>query len=283
MLRRPFSLLLFTVVALAALFVLYEGSWHRALDRAWMASRHLNRQLYYRLGYALPGTPDLAQLDQRLAAKGFKRGDPVFLRIFKAELQLEVWMKRGDRFELFDTYPICFWSGELGPKLKTGDHQAPEGFYTVSKAQLNPNSRWYRSFNLGFPNLYDQSHGRTGSFLMVHGGCSSVGCYAMTNGVVGELWELVTAALDARQQRFGVQVLPFRLTDARLAAYAEDKWAGFWRELKPGYDLFEQTRTPPEISVCDGRYVAEPGKPNEASPPALRKACPAGEGSAQSS
>ena len=81
----------------------------------------------------------------------------------------------------FATYPICLWSGRLGPKLREGDRQAPEGFYTVSAEQLNPNSRWHRSFSLGFPNAFDQAHGRTGSFIMVHGGCPSIGCYAMTD------------------------------------------------------------------------------------------------------
>jgi len=149
--------------------------------------RHVNRVLHYQFGYQLPGTPDLGRLDERLQAQGFKRGDPVFIRVFKAEMALELWMKRSDGFALFASYPICYWSGRLGPKLQTGDHQAPEGFYTVSKGQLNPNSRWHRSFDLGFPNLFDRGQGRSGSYLMVHGGCSSVGCYAMTNGVVSEM------------------------------------------------------------------------------------------------
>ncbi len=143
----------------------------------------------------------------------------MFVRIFKREFELELWMMRDGRFHRFATYPICKWSGQLGPKLATGDHQAPEGFYTVDETQLNPNSRWHRSFNLGFPNAFDKAHGRTGSFLMVHGGCGSVGCYAMTNGVIDEVWKLVTAALRGGQKRFQVQVLPFRLTDEALSSH----------------------------------------------------------------
>jgi murein L,D-transpeptidase YafK len=158
--------------------------------------------------------------------------------------------------------------------LKEGDRQAPEGFYTVSRAQLNPNSRWHRSFNLGFPNLYDRTHGRTGSFLMVHGGCSSIGCYAMTDRVVGEIWDLINAAFDGGQDRFAVHVFPFHLTDARLDAYKDHQWAGFWRELKPGYDAFEETQVPPIISVCRGRYAVQNGTLTTKQVPELSPFCP---------
>ncbi|MGV1015283.1 MAG: hypothetical protein ACOYB4_09965, partial [Methyloceanibacter sp.] len=137
-----------------------------------------------------------------------------------------------------------------------------------------PNSAWHRSFNLGFPNSYDQAHGRTGSFLMVHGGCLSVGCYAMTDNVVDEIWRLVTAALDAGQQRFAVQVFPFRMTDSNLRARRGDQWAGFWADLKKGYDLFEESRVPPVVSVCKGRYAFEAGSAGTAQRP-VEERCPA--------
>ncbi len=256
-----------------------EGTWYRTVDRARMAMRHLNQRLHYGLGWQLSGTPDLGALDARLAERKLKRGDAVFMRIFKNELELELWMQQGERFVLFATYPICYWSGRLGPKLRQGDKQAPEGFYAVSKGQLNPNSRWHRSFNVGFPNLLDQAHGRTGSYLMVHGGCSSVGCYAMTNPVITEIWELVTAALDKGQGSFGIHIFPFRLTEARLRAYDGHAWSGFWRDMKAGYDLFEATNIPPQISVCQKRYIAEAGAPGtKTSVP--RNGCPAGGSSA---
>jgi murein L,D-transpeptidase YafK len=271
-----FFFFLLAVLALGAGALVYSGgSAYRLIDRAWMATRHLNPILYYTLGYSLPGTPDLARLDERLSAKGLTRGAPIFIRIFKSELRLELWMKQGERFVLFDTYPICTFSGRLGPKLKEGDRQSPEGFYTVGKSQLNPNSRWHRSFNLGFPNAYDSHHGRSGSFLMVHGGCGSIGCYAMTDAVVGELWALINAALDAGQQRFAVHAFPFRLTQARLAAYAGHPWESFWRELKPGFEMFETERRPPTISLCNGRYAARPNPDAGTSPAALTEACPA--------
>jgi murein L,D-transpeptidase YafK len=206
-------------------------------------------------GTALPGTPDLAALDKRLAEHGVAAGAPVFIRIFKLEFELELWLKRGDRFEHFATYPICRWSGALGPKLYEGDRQAPEGFYTVDAKALNPNSRWHRSFNLGYPNALDRSYGRTGSYLMVHGGCGSVGCYAMTDPVIDEIWQLVTAALKAGQPRFHVHIFPFRMTAEQLVRRTRPEWAEFWRDLKIGYDAFESTRLPPKISVCEGRYL----------------------------
>jgi murein L,D-transpeptidase YafK len=282
MLRLLVRMGIVTAIAGAILFLMYGGVWYQAADSARMAMRHVNRVLHYQLGYQLPGTPDLARLNERLQAEGLERGDPVFIRVFKAEMTLELWMKRGDGFALFASYPICYWSGRLGPKLQTGDHQAPEGFYTVSKGQLNPNSRWHRSFDLGFPNLFDRAQGRSGAYLMVHGGCSSVGCYAMTNGVVTELWTLLTAALDAGQERFAVHVFPFRPTEARLRAYQYHQWAAFWRDLKPGYDLFEASRIPPEISVCRGRYAARPGQAGSRAAPALRSDCPPAETQGQS-
>jgi murein L,D-transpeptidase YafK len=227
-------------------------------------------------GISLPGTPDLARLKERLQEKGLKLGDPVFLRIFKGDVQAELWMKRGPRFELFATYPICAWSGQLGPKLQEGDLQSPEGFYTIAKGQLNPNSHYHRAFNLGFPNLFDAANNRTGVALMVHGSCLSAGCYAMTDPVIDELWALVTAALDAGQERVALHVFPFRMTDERLAAFAWHPWAEFWRDLKPAYDFFEETRIPPQIGVCGKRYTVKRGSPVAGNAPLLQAVCPAG-------
>jgi murein L,D-transpeptidase YafK len=213
------------------------------------------------LGLPLAGTPDFSKLSTRLSAHGVKLGDPVFVRIFKRDFELELWMQRDGRFHKFQTYPICRWSGLLGPKIAQGDKQAPEGFYTVDSKALNPNSRWHRSFNLGFPNAFDQSLGRTGSFIMVHGGCGSVGCYAMTNPAIDELWQIITAALAGSQKRFQVQVFPFRMSAENIQEYSNSQHAAFWNELKAGYDLFEVGNVPPKVSVCGQRYVVqEPGR-----------------------
>lgn len=232
-----------------------------------------NGHIHFYYGQTLDGTPDLAKLDERLKKQGFKLGDPVFLRILKGEAVLELWMKRQDKFELFATYPICAWSGRLGPKRAEGDRQSPEGFYTISKGQLNPNSSYHLAFNLGYPNAFDRAHKRTGAYLMVHGACASIGCYAMTDDVIDEVWRLVTAALNNGQTRISVHAYPFRLTNTRLAAFDWHPSARFWRDMKRAYDLFEETRIPPEIAVCHKRYVARRGKPAASSVPAVTTRC----------
>ena len=195
-------------------------------------------------------------LPTRLAAKELRQGQPVYLRIFKQEAILELWMQGDQGWRLFQSYPICRFSGDLGPKLKHGDRQAPEGFYQVTSAQLNPNSRHHLSFNLGFPNEYDRAHGRTGSFLMVHGGCTSIGCYAMTDPAVDDIYGLVSAALRNGQRNVDVHAFPFRMTETNMARHAPSRWIDFWRDLKAGYDLFEKGGRVPAITIADKRYVA---------------------------
>ena len=177
------------------------------------------------------------------------------IRIFKDESELEVWVRKGERFELFAAYPICNWSGALGPKLTEGDRQSPEGLYSIGRTQLHRTGRWRRSLDIGFPNTFDKAHGRTGSYILVHGGCTSTGCFAMTNGVMEEIFTLSEAALTRGQDRIQVHVFPFRMTLKNLAAHADSPWTGFWIGLKGAYDLFEQTRVPPQVSVCDKQYV----------------------------
>jgi murein L,D-transpeptidase YafK len=229
----------------------------------------------YSAGKSLSGTPDLKNLSARLAAQNLQLGAPVLMRVFKREFELEMWMKRGGRFELFATYPICMWSGGLGPKLKQGDRQAPEGFYTVDSTALNPNSKYHRSFNLGFPNAFDRAHGRTGSLLMVHGDCRSIGCYAMTDGVIDEIWSLLTAALGAGQKRVQVQVFPFRMTETNMSRRVANPDLGFWRQLKVGHDAFERVHVPPVVSVCDGRYAFRPATGDSDGSAPIDVSCPA--------
>ena len=191
-----------------------------------------------------------------LGKKGMTHHAPIFIRIFKEESELEVWKAREDgRFYHFKTYPICNWSGRLGPKLKIGDKQAPEGFYTVSPQQMKPDSKYHVAFNMGFPNRFDRAHSRTGKYLMVHGGCTSAGCYAMTDALVEEIYALAREAFRGGQQSFEVHAYPFRMTDEKLARFKKNKWYRFWRNLKQGYDFFEVHRVPPTIAVCERRYV----------------------------
>ena len=272
--RWPAFLALF-IVAIAAAGYFYWPQIHALIEDELIYQKKASNWLTYEAGGTLPGTPDLSDLSARLERDKLKLGDAIFIRIFKREFELEMWVKKGDRFELFQTYPICMWSGQLGPKLKQGDKQAPEGFYTVDSQALNPNSQYRRSFNLGFPNAFDSAHGRTGSLLMVHGDCRSIGCYAMTHGVIDEIWALLTSALGAGQKRVQVQVFPFRMTDTNLSLYAGNPNIGFWRQLRAGYDAFQRDRVPPIVSVCNGRYTIRPATgPSDGSAP-IGVACPA--------
>jgi murein L,D-transpeptidase YafK len=224
-----------------------------------VASDRVERQRAEAIGQLpLAGTPNISQLNERLAAKKMAMGNHMLIRVFKSSSELEVWMRTGTRYELFATYPICNWSGTLGPKMTEGDKQSPEGVYTVTSRQLHLIGRHPRSLNLGFPNALDRQMSRTGSYILIHGGCGSVGCFAMTNPVIEEVFSLASAALNkGGQDAVQVHVFPFRMTEDRLKAYSMNEWYDFWRNLKDVSDSFERTHQPPRITVCEGRYWVE--------------------------
>jgi murein L,D-transpeptidase YafK len=207
-----------------------------------------------------PRTGKVRELTLRAMSKlHMERSAPILIRIYKEENTLEVWKQdRTRRFALLSSYPICKFSGNLGPKLATGDHQAPEGFYDITPEQMNPTSSEYLAFNTGFPNAYDRSLGRTGSELMVHGGCRSVGCYAMTDDGIEEIYGLVDEAFKSGQEKVQLEAFPFRMTAQNLARHASDPNAPFWKMLKTGSDAFHAVGRPPTVAVCDRRYVFNP-------------------------
>ena len=216
-------------------------------------------------------------LSERLVAdlqsRNMEKGSPVLVRIFKGESELEVWkVDNTGRFALLRTYPICRWSGDLGPKFQEGDRQAPEGFYTITPDLMNPNSSSYLAINTGFPNAYDQANGRTGQFLMIHGDCSSAGCYAMTDEQIAEIYALAREAFFGGQRSFQVQAYPFRMTPLNMARHRNSPHMAFWRMLKQGYDHFEVTRQEPKIDVCDRHYVFDAQSSGNFSP---AEQCPA--------
>ena len=199
--------------------------------------------------------PTLRQME----SLNMDRAAPILIRIYKEESTFEVWKQdRTGNFALLKSYPICKFSGKLGPKIVQGDHQAPEGFYDITPEQMNPLSSEYLSFNIGFPNAFDRSLGRTGNFLMVHGGCRSVGCYAMTDYEMEEIYGLVDEAFKGGQDKIQLQAFPFRMTTQNLARHADDPNAPFWQVLKMGSDAFFATGRPPSVAVCDQHYVFNP-------------------------
>ncbi|AWN36267.1 L,D-transpeptidase family protein [Methylobacterium radiodurans] len=201
-------------------------------------------------------TPVPAQTLSLMQTKGMSQTDPILIRAYKKESELEVWKRDGTgQYALLKTFPICRWSGQLGPKTKQGDRQAPEGFYTITPGQMNPNSAYYLSFDTGYPNAFDRANGRTGNYIMVHGTCSSAGCFAMTDASMAEIYAIAREAFAGGQRAFQFQSYPFRMTAQNMAKFRNDANAPFWNNLKEGYDYFEALKQEPKVGLCGAKYV----------------------------
>ncbi|WP_042335691.1 L,D-transpeptidase family protein [Bradyrhizobium sp. DOA9] len=200
-----------------------------------------------------------------MAEKDMDLQSPILVRLFKQEAELEVWKQtRNGQFALLKTYPICRWSGDLGPKVREGDRQAPEGFYSINPSQMNPQSSYYLSFNTGYPNAFDKALGRTGSQLMVHGDCSSRGCYAMTDEQIAEIYSLGRESFFGGQKAFQLQAYPFKMTPVNMARHRNNPNMPFWKMIKEGYDHFEVTRQEPKVDFCEKKYVFDAARPADA-------------------
>jgi murein L,D-transpeptidase YafK len=209
-----------------------------------------------------PVTPKLLAA---MVEKNMDLQSPILIRLFKQEAELEIWKQtRNGQFALLKTYPICRWSGDLGPKVREGDRQAPEGFYSINPSQMNPQSAYYLSFNTGFPNAFDRALGRTGSQLMVHGDCSSRGCYAMTDEQIAEIYSLGRESFFGGQKAFQFQAYPFRMTPVNMAKHRNNPNMAFWKMIKEGYDHFEVTRQEPRVDFCEKKYVFDAAKAPDA-------------------
>jgi murein L,D-transpeptidase YafK len=193
---------------------------------------------------------------------------PILVRVFKEEAELEVWKQDATgRFQILKTYPICRWSGALGPKLWEGDGQTPEGFYRVTPELMNPNSKYHLAMNIGYPNSFDRANRRDGSLIMIHGDCWSIGCYAMTDEQISEIYSLARESFLGDRRSFQVQAYPFRLTPANLARHRNNPNLAFWTMLKVGNDHFEATQLEPRVDVCDRRYVFDAQRPPKSPKP----------------
>ncbi|MGY3620037.1 L,D-transpeptidase family protein [Bradyrhizobium sp. USDA 10063] len=244
---------------------------HRTLVRALLASAALaasvllagcNSDDISLASNAKANQPVPPKLVAAIAEKDMDLQSPILVRLFKQEAELEVWKQdRSGKFALLKTYPICRWSGDLGPKIREGDRQAPEGFYTISPGQMNPQSAYYLSFNTGYPNAFDKALGRTGSQLMVHGDCSSRGCYAMTDEQIAEIYSLGRESFFGGQKAFQLQAYPFRMTPVNMAKHRNNPNMPFWKMIKEGYDHFEVTKQEPKVDFCEKKYVFDATKP----------------------
>ena len=200
-------------------------------------------------------------LEAELAQKSLKLGAPVFLRIVKSpeprsgklkDGYLEVYLQDDTgKYALFKSLPVCSASGLQGPKTKTGDYQSPEGFYFINAGRFNPKSSYHLSLNMGYPNAYDRAHGYTGNYLMIHGKCESIGCYAMTNKGINEIYTLANAAISNGQSVIRVHSFPFRMSAENIEATKHSPHHAFWKNLKQGWDWFETHQTPPDVHVVN--------------------------------
>ena len=213
----------------------------------------------------------------KLKEMGSSPAAAMMIRIFKQTNEFEVWKQTSSgTFKLFDTYKICAYSGTYGPKIKEGDRQAPEGFYNITPGLMNPNSNYYLAFNTGFPNKFDQALGRTGANLMVHGDCSSSGCYSMTDEGIAEIYALARESFNGGNTVIQMQVFPFRMTPKNLALMADNQNLPFWMDIKEGYDRFELTHRPPKWDVCEKKYVFD--LTTDSTPLDASATCPARQG-----
>jgi murein L,D-transpeptidase YafK len=270
--------------------VIGSGSSHLIRDRlvraltasAVLAGALMLAGCYGEEGYQIPTramkelSPEMVTLLQQ---KNMPKDSPILIRIFKEESELEVWKQDTTaRYELVKVYPICRWSGDIGPKVKEGDRQAPEGFYPISPGLMNPNSSYYLAINTGFPNAFDKANNYSGAFLMIHGDCSSRGCYAMTDEQIGEIYSLARESFLGGQKAFQVQAYPFRMTAANLARHRNNPNMAFWKMIKVGNDHFEVSHLEPKVDVCDKHYVFDAVAPGGSNKPlnfSPRGPCPA--------
>lgn len=223
-----------------------------------------------RMGNMRAWQPIPAETVALMEQKGTNKHAPMLIRAYKKEAELEIWKMKGDgRYALLKTYPMCRWSGQLGPKTREGDRQVPEGFYSIAPGQMNPNSAYYLSFNVGYPNAYDRAHGRTGGAIMVHGACSSAGCFSMTDQQIAEIYAIARESFGGGQRAIQMQSMPFRMTAENLAKHRLDPNMPFWRDLKKGTDVFDVSKQEPKVAVCGGRYAFGAGGSDGGCAPAL--------------
>ena len=180
----------------------------------------------------------------------------IFLRAFKQEQSLEVWIKnRSDKaFKRLIRYDFCTTSGVLGPKRKEGDLQIPEGCYWIDR--FNPNSSFHLSLGLNYPNDSDRILGHPttpGSDIFIHGGCASVGCIPITNAKIETLYELASRAKNQGQSKIQVHIFPSKNISKLLQKNTEHQ--AFWQTLLPIFQHFENHHRLPKVWVTpQGEY-----------------------------
>jgi murein L,D-transpeptidase YafK len=198
-------------------------------------------------------------LKSALTEKGFSGYFSMYIRVFKAEKTMEIWGFKDTAYQLFKTYPICNMSGTLGRKYKQGDKQVPEGFYHIER--FNPKSNFHLSLGINYPNQADMffaEKDNMGGDIFIHGDCVSIGCMAMTDDVIKEIYILATEAKKLGQHNIPVHIFPFRMDEQNMTKYNAEfpQWLTFWQTLKGQYDYFEKEKRLFSVNISPiGEYI----------------------------
>jgi murein L,D-transpeptidase YafK len=224
------------------------------------------RPSFFRLAGILNSKEDTLQ--KEFQAKGLEwPAKYVYVRSFKYDAQLEVWVKNTtkEKYKLFKTYKVCMQSGTMGPKRLQGDYQVPEGFYYIN--EFNAHSNYHLALGLNYPNVSDRILSdslRPGNAIYIHGSCVSVGCIPVTDEDIEEIFLIASYAKANGEDFIPVHVFPFRYNSRRsleyfkLTAKNNPALQKFAMELKDAYDKFEETRQVPLVLIDrKGDYIID--------------------------
>lgn len=201
-----------------------------------------------------------ANLQTELSAAGITKPFKLYIAAYKNEGKLELWLKTNGQkaYKLFKTYDFCAHSGTLGPKVKEGDLQTPEGFYYINV--FNPKSSFHLSLGINYPNKVDERRSgkeRPGGNIYIHGNCVTVGCIPLTDDKIKEVYVLAVEAKNASQDQIPVHIFPFKMTSVNLNAYLKQYPAqrALWTNLETGYRYFEKHNNLAVVTEKEGKYL----------------------------
>lgn len=199
-------------------------------------------------------------LKKELSKENINGAFNMYITAYKSEGKLEIWLKNKPqkKYKLFKTYNFSAHSGTLGPKVKQGDLQTPEGFYNINV--FNPKSNYYLSLGINYPNNVDllrSGRENPGNDIYIHGDQVTIGCIPLTDEKIKEVYLLAVEARSNGQKHIPVHIFPFKMTEANLRKYTIQypKQIAFWKNLQPGYTYFEKHNTLPSIDQEKGSYL----------------------------
>ncbi|MFN7498961.1 MAG: hypothetical protein ACK5SF_16325 [Hyphomonadaceae bacterium] len=242
------------------------GAWLVAAAGAGDVSAETKAKASQRVRVAVSsvGADAIERTRQRLAFAysdlGLTLGAPVYFRLIREQDRLEVWVKASSgSYSRLRNFKICSKDGALGPRQGASTGQ-PEGFYTLTAAQMRPQGVGYLGINLNWPNAYDRGRGWRGAPSLLQAGCASGRHYGLTDQDMEEVYTIAYSALVNGQAAIPFHIFPFQMTSFRMLQVGQGPKASFWRDLEPAWRAFERTKTPPQIRVQGRRYRISEGK-----------------------